>query len=116
MVDRTLKETTHSQRIYPSSITCNSRTPQKPLSLGKHINNILQDIRFKSTTRERCIYQTKVRHHQALFLRQVDDFAVAGKDPAIAKDMIAQIRAKLQVPPNHLGVIAKFNGIHVLQT
>ena len=46
----------------------------------------------------------------------MDDFAVTSKDPAIANDTIAQIGAKLQVPLNHLGVIAKFNGIDVLQT
>ena len=51
-----------------------------------------------------------------LFLRQVDDFAVASKDPTIAKDIIAKIGNKPQVPLNHLGVIAKFNGIDVLKT
>ena len=84
--------------------------------MGKHINNTLQDIGFRSTTHEQCIYQTKVNHQQVLFLRQVDDFEVASKGPSIAKEIIAKIGNKLQVPLNHLGGIAKFNGIDVLQT
>ena len=90
--------------------------PESTRLWEKHINNILQEIGFKSTTHERCIYQTKIKNYQVLFLRQVDDFAVASKDPQIAKAVIAQIWAKLQVLLNHLGVIAKLNDIDVLQT
>ena len=79
---------------------------ESPWLWKKHINTILRNIGFKSTTHERYIYQTKVKNQQVLFLWQVDDFAVASKDPAIAKDIIARIGAKLQVPLNHLGVIA----------
>ena len=50
------------------------------------------------------------------FLCQVYDFAVVSKDSSIAKVIIAKIGNKLQVPLNHLGVIAKFDGIDVLQT
>ena len=89
--------------------------PESPCLWEKHINNILQEVGFKSTTHERCIYQTKIKNHQVLFLRQVDNFAVTSNDPSIANTDIAQIRAKLHVPLNHLGVIAKFNGIDVLQ-
>ena len=46
----------------------------------------------------------------------MDGFAVASKDPTIAKDTIARIGAKSQVPLNHLGVIANFHDIDVLQT
>ena len=90
--------------------------PESPRLWEKHINNILQEIGFKSTTHKHCIYQTKIKHQQVLFLCQVDDFAVASKYPTIAKEIIARIGNKLQVPLNHLGVIAKFNGIDVLQT
>ena len=42
---------------------------------------------------------------------------MANKDPAkVAKDIIAQIGAELQMPLNYLGVIAKFNRIDVLQS
>ena len=90
--------------------------PESPRLWENHINNILQEIGFKSTTHKRCIYQTKIKHQQVLYLCQVDDFAVASKDPTIAKDIIAKIGNKLQVPLNYLGVIATFNEIDVLQT
>ena len=116
MVDRTLEEfLIPTGYVLPVQHAIQGH-PESPRLWEKHINNILQGIGFKSTTHERCIYQTKGRNQQVIFLRQVDDFAVDGKDPAIAKYIIAQIGAKLQVPLNHLGVIAKFNRIDVLQT
>jgi hypothetical protein len=51
-----------------------------------------------------------------LFLRQVDDFAVGAKQTTAAEEVIAKIGDKLIVPLNHLGIIAKFNGVNVLQT
>ena len=90
--------------------------PQSPRLWENHINTILQEIGSQSTTHEGCIYQTKVKNQQALFLRQVNNFTVTSKNPTIAKELIAQIRCKLQVPLNHLGVIIRFNGIVVLRT
>ena len=115
-MDRTLEEATNPQKICSTGTTCHSRTPQKPLPLGKAYKHILQENCFKSTTHERCIYQTKIKNQQVLFLRQVDDFAVASKAPSKAKAVIAQIGAIIQIPLNHLCMIAKFNGIDVLQT
>ena len=65
---------------------------------------------------ERCIYKATIDGEAVLFLRQVDDFAVACKNPAISKAIIAKIGAKLSVPLHQLGVIEKINGIDVVQS
>ena len=90
----------------------------KALAFGweAHINEILSDFGFKSTTHERCIYKATIDGEAVLFLRQVDNFAVACKKPAISKMIIAKIGAKLSVPLHQLGVIEKFNGIDVVQS
>ena len=46
----------------------------------------------------------------------MDDFAVACKNPAISKAIIAKIDAKLSVPLHQLGGIEKFNVIDVVQS
>jgi hypothetical protein len=51
-----------------------------------------------------------------MFLRQVDDFAVACRDTAISKELIQQVEAQLQVPLNNLSTLSKFNRVNVLQT
>ena len=114
-MDRTLKNTPHPKTICSSSPTRDSGPPKKPPPLRNTYQQHPPGDWFQKY-HERCIYQTKIKHQRVLFLRQVDDFAVASKDPTIAKDIIAKIGNKLQVPLNYLGVIATFNEIDVLQT
>jgi hypothetical protein len=90
--------------------------PEAPRLWEKHIVEILDKLGFKSTTHERCIYQKTVAGEKVLFLRQVDDFAVACKDTAISKEIIQLVGAQLQVPLNDLGTLTKFNGLDILQT
>jgi hypothetical protein len=90
--------------------------PEAPRLWEKHIVAILEKMGFKSTTHERCVYQTTVNGEKVLFLRQVDDFAVACRDTAISREIIRKVGAQLQVPLNDLGILRKFNGVDVLQT
>jgi hypothetical protein len=90
--------------------------PEAPRLWEKHIVQILEKLGFASTTHEKCIYQKTVAGHKVLFLRQVDDFAVACSDPGISKEIICQIGAQLQVPLNDLGTLTKFNGLDIVQT
>jgi hypothetical protein len=90
--------------------------PEAPRLWEKHIVQILEKLGFQSTTHEKCIYQKTVASKKVLFLRQVDNFAVACSDPAISKEIIRQIGAQLQVPLNDLGTLTKFNGLDILQT
>jgi hypothetical protein len=90
--------------------------PEAPRLWEKHIVQILDKLGFESTTHEKCIYQMTVNNEKVLFLRQVDNFAVACRDPAISKEIIRQVGAQLQVPLNDLGTLTKFNGVDILQT
>jgi hypothetical protein len=90
--------------------------PEAPRLWEKHIVAILDKMGFKSTTHERCVYQKTVDGEKVLFLRQVDDFAVACRQKEISKEIIRNIGAQLQVPLNDLGILKKFNGVDVLQT
>jgi hypothetical protein len=51
-----------------------------------------------------------------LFLRQVDDFAVAASTITQARQIIKDIGDNLIVPLNDLGQLQKFNGVNILQT
>lgn len=90
--------------------------PESPRLWDQYISNILiQKENFRNTTHEKCIYSTKIRGKKVLFLRQVDDFAVACQDKKIAQAVIKQVGQYLSVPLNDLGIIKKFNGIDVTQ-
>jgi hypothetical protein len=90
--------------------------PEAPRLWEKHIVKILANMGFKSTTHEKCIYQKTIDGEKVLFLRQVDDFAVACCNPAITKEIIRQVGVQLTVPLHDLGVLTKFNGVNILQT
>ena len=90
--------------------------PESPRLWEKHINKILEKLHFTNTTHERNIYTTHIRGHKVLFLRQVDNFAVACLKEDICKKVIHTIGKYLTVPLHLLGTIDKFNGVNISQT
>ena len=90
--------------------------PESPRLWEQHINKILKSMGFRNTTHERNIYSNTIDDKKVLFLRQVDDFAVACKDEAICKSVIEAIGKQLTVPLHLLGRITKFNGVDITQT
>ena len=88
----------------------------------EHITSILHDLGFRSTTHERNIYIAHLDGTPILLLRQVDDFALASPDPAIATTIFDAIGKKLQLPGEtsppfeQLGLMSSFNGLDVHQT
>jgi hypothetical protein len=98
--------------------------PESGVCWEKHINAILNDstLNFKSTTHERNIYQATIKGQRVLLLCQVDDFALACADPAIAVYVYEHIGLKLRLPKEpkppfeQLGIVDSFNGVDVLQT
>lgn len=65
---------------------------------------------------ESCLYHGFVEGKQVLFLRQVDDFAVAREDVNISDKVIDIISSKLSVPMKKLGVVERYNGVGIQQT
>ena len=90
--------------------------PESPRLWERHIDKILKTIGFKATTHEPCLYHGIFNGSTALFLRQVDDFAIATTTHAIADDIISKINTSLRMPMKNLGIITRFNGIEIEQT
>lgn len=61
----------------------------------KHIDLILKEIGLRPATHEPCIYIGTIDEQRVIFLRQVDDFAVAAKDETIAWKLINKINSKM---------------------
>ena len=77
---------------------------------------IRNEVNLQPTTHEPCLYSGYVDGHKVLFLRQVDDFAVACTDIDTSNKVIDLISNKLSAPMHKLGVINRYNGIDVMQT
>ena len=90
----------------------------------QHINSILTspELGFRHTTHDRTIYSAVFDGVTVLLLRQVDDFALACPDEALAKRIYGIIGSKLQLPSeerppfSYLGLLEAYNGVDVQQT
>ena len=90
--------------------------PESPRLWEKHIDKILRDLGLKPATHEPCLYSGTFNGERLLFLRQVDDFAVASKTKETAMSLIAAINDNMRIEVKHLGLIDRFNGLDISQT
>mmetsp|Transcript_10383 Transcript_10383/g.14952 ORF Transcript_10383/g.14952 Transcript_10383/m.14952 type:complete len:1434 (-) Transcript_10383:2326-6627(-) len=90
--------------------------PESPRLWEKHIDKILQDLGLKPTTHEPCLYSGEIHGKRILFLRQVDDFAVASTHRQDAEQLIDSINDKMRIHVKQLGIIDRFNGMDIFQT
>lgn len=90
--------------------------PESPRLWEKHIDRILRELGFKPTRHEPCLYRATINGDMVLFLRQVDDFAIAAVDANTVERLLQQINEQLRMPMKNLGVITRFNGIDIEQT
>ena len=91
--------------------------PEAPRAWATKIDNILQQkLKFVPTTHEPCLYYGKHNGQDILFLRQVDDFAIAAKDEAVAKDVIKCIDKYMTIEIKDLGKLTRYNGVDIVQT
>ena len=90
--------------------------PESPRLWEKHIDKILRDLGLTPATHEPCLYSGNMNGRKILFLRQVDDFAVAAEEHDTAIQLITAINNKMRIEVKHLGLIDRFNGIDVHQT
>jgi hypothetical protein len=124
-IDNTFREwwTNHLNRP-PNPRECNvvrvnnaiQGHPESPRLWEKHIDGILKDIGLTPATHEPCLYSGKVDDHRILFLRQVDDFAVAADDADKAHRFIKMINERMRIDIKTLGVVTRFNGVDIHQT
>jgi deoxyuridine 5'-triphosphate nucleotidohydrolase len=90
--------------------------PESPRLWEKHIDRILRNVGFRPTRHEPCLYRTTIDGKMVLFLRQVDDFAIAAPNGSMVDDILKQINDKLRMPMKNLGIITRFNGVDIEQT
>ena len=77
---------------------------QAQRSWGKVVDRIMRNkIKLTSTTHEPCLYYGVFKGKQVLFLRQVDDFAVAAKDNTACQEVIKAINNELSIDIKDLG-------------
>lgn len=90
--------------------------PEAPRLWERHIDKILRQIGLTPTTHEACLYSATINGEYILFLRQVDDFALATTHSTTAEQMITNIDSHMRISIKNLGLVTLFNGIDVLQT
>ena len=91
--------------------------PEAPRAWANKIDNILQHkLHLKPTTHEPCLYYGQHKGEDVMFLRQVDDFAIAAKTTAIAQDVIKSIDKYMTIEIKDLGQLSRYNGVDIHQT
>ena len=92
--------------------------PESPRLWATLINNIITKLNLKPCTHEPNLYYTdnyNGTNKRVLFLRQVDDFAIACEDRTTAATVINDINSKMSIDVKELGMIERFNGVDVEQ-
>jgi hypothetical protein len=90
--------------------------PECPRLWEKLIDRILKQMGFTASTHEPCLYKATINGELALFLRQVDDFAISTMQQQTANHIISEINKHLHLPIHNLGVVSQYNGIDIEQT
>ena len=90
--------------------------PEAPRLWKQHADSILRDCGLTPTTHEPCLYSGLIEGDRVLFMRQVDDFAVAVPSERIANILFDLIDDKLTFPLKRMGLVDLFNGVSITQT
>jgi len=90
--------------------------PESPRLWANHIHNILATLNFKSCPHEPCLYTGTFNGCRIIFLRQVDDFAIASPTPELASSFLDELDKHLKQKLKRQGLLTNFNGLDVHQT
>jgi hypothetical protein len=90
--------------------------PESPRLWEKHADEILQDIGLTPTIHEPCLYSGIINGQRVLFMRQVDDFAIATPDATTSNILMDMIDDRLKIPIKRQRYLDMYNGINILQT
>ena len=93
--------------------------PESPRLWAQLIDKIITNLNLTPCTHERCLYFTDDYNNsgkRVIFLRQVDDFAIACEDRATASQVIRDINSKMTIDVKELGIVNRYNGVDVEQT
>jgi hypothetical protein len=92
--------------------------PESPWLWEKHADKILCKIGLTPTIHEPCLYLGEFNGKPALFLRQVDNFAITTPDGYTANLVMDLINNRLMMPIKQQGYLDIYNdnGVVVIQT
>jgi deoxyuridine 5'-triphosphate nucleotidohydrolase len=91
--------------------------PEASRAWATLIDSILKTkLHFKATTHEPCLYIGYFNNNEILFLRQVDDFAVAAETADIATTVINKIDTFMKIDIKDLGQLERYNGVDIIQS
>ena len=89
--------------------------PESPRLWEKHADKILSEIGLTPTVHEPCLYSGTFNDQSTLFLRQVDDFAIAAPDAKTSDLVMDLIDDKLTILIKRQGYLDMYNGVDVYQ-
>ena len=90
--------------------------PESPRLWEKHADKILRDIGLTPTIHEPCLYSGTFNNQRVLFMRQVDNFAIAAKDTTTSDLIMDLIDERLSIPIKRQGYLDMYNGADIYQT
>jgi hypothetical protein len=90
--------------------------PESPRLWEKHVDSILRELGLTLTVHEPCLYSGTINGICIIFMRQVDDFAIAAPDPRTADILLDMLDENLSMPVKRQGLLNMYNGIDVTQT
>ena len=90
--------------------------PESPRLWEKHADKILRELGLVPTVHEPCLYSGTFNGKRILFLRQVDDFAIAAPDAKTSDMLMDLIDDKLSEPIKRQGYLDLYNGVDIVQT
>jgi hypothetical protein len=89
--------------------------PESPRLWEKHADKILRQIGLTPTVHEPCLYSGTFNNKRVLFMRQVDDFAIAAPDSNTSDQIMDLIDYKLSIPIKQQGYLDMYNGVDIYQ-
>jgi hypothetical protein len=90
--------------------------PESPRLWEKYADEILREIGLTPTVHEPCLYSGTINGKRILFMRQVDDFAIAAPDEHTSEVLMDLIDEKLRIPIKRQGYLDMYNGVDIQQT
>ncbi len=82
----------------------------------KHADAILQELGLTPTIHEPCLYLRVIDGKRIIFMRQVDNFAIAAPDAHTANLLLDMLDDKLSIPLKRQGHLDMYNVVDMLQT
>jgi hypothetical protein len=89
--------------------------PKSPRLWEKHANEILCKIGLIPTVHKPCLYSGIINGNRILFMRQVDNFAIASPDEQTSDILMDHINDKLKIPIKQQGYLDMYNGMDILK-